>query len=221
MRRQDPVPVVIDYWNRVACEFDSIYTGQGKSSFSRRLDRAFRRDIYQRWQWTMGAAGDLAGRSVIDVGCGPGRFATEFVKRGARRVVGLDTAPEMLRLARDVVRTDGTDHACEWVQSDILDYQTGETFDVSVAMGLWDYVADPRERLAAIRRVTTGRFLSSWPRLWTWRAPVRKIRLELLEGCPVYFFTRLQVERLLAENGFHVESCTVIGKLYCVDARPA
>jgi SAM-dependent methyltransferase len=42
----------------------------------------------------------LAGRRVLDVGCGPGRWALAVERRGAW-AVGLDLSPALLRLARD------------------------------------------------------------------------------------------------------------------------
>jgi SAM-dependent methyltransferase len=41
------------------------------------------------------AAGDLAGRRTLDVGCGTGAFAAELAKRGGK-VWGIDVSPEML-----------------------------------------------------------------------------------------------------------------------------
>lgn len=43
--------------------------------------------------------GPIAGRLVLDLGCGKGRFAARLAERGAR-VVGLDVAAVMLRDAR-------------------------------------------------------------------------------------------------------------------------
>jgi ubiquinone/menaquinone biosynthesis C-methylase UbiE len=45
------------------------------------------------------AEGDLAGRRVLDVGCGTGRLAVALAERGAR-VWGVDPSEEMLRQAR-------------------------------------------------------------------------------------------------------------------------
>src|SRR5581483_2158 len=42
---------------------------------------------------------DLAGRTVIDYGCGTGGDALEMARRGARRVIGLDIFPEALEVA--------------------------------------------------------------------------------------------------------------------------
>jgi SAM-dependent methyltransferase len=44
--------------------------------------------------------GDLAGRTVVDAGCGGGRPVAEMAERGAR-AVGVDLDPEMIAVARE------------------------------------------------------------------------------------------------------------------------
>ena len=48
--------------------------------------------------------GDLAGRRVVDIGCGTGRAAQALVERGSR-VWGVEPEPEMAALARERVST--------------------------------------------------------------------------------------------------------------------
>jgi SAM-dependent methyltransferase len=48
--------------------------------------------------------GDLAGRRVVDIGCGTGRAAHALVERGSR-VWGVEPEPEMAALARERVST--------------------------------------------------------------------------------------------------------------------
>lgn len=43
--------------------------------------------------------GDLRGQSVVDAGCGSGRYTRHAVERGAARVRGVDLSPEMLERA--------------------------------------------------------------------------------------------------------------------------
>ena len=218
MPKTDTMPQVRRFWNDIAQDFDAIYTGKGKSGFSRTLDRVFRKDIYQRFDWVMRKTGDVRGKAICDIGCGSGRFIAEFAKNGATRVVGVDVAPNMLKLARDLVDSRGVGQVCEFVHADVIDWKPAETFDTTIAIGFWDYIADPTERLQLIRKFTRGQFLSAWPRYWTWRMPVRKVRLKVA-GCPVYFFKRNQVLQLLENTGFQVQTCEVVGKLFCVDAR--
>ena len=84
----------------------------------------------------------------------------------------------MIRLAKDLVATDRVADRCEFAVADVLNWKPTRKFDITIAIGFWDYIANPAERLRLIRNFTTGRFLSAWPRLWTWRMPVRKVRLE-------------------------------------------
>jgi SAM-dependent methyltransferase len=44
--------------------------------------------------------GDVAGQSVLDVGCGTGLYPRELRRRGAVPVVGVDVSEEMIRVAR-------------------------------------------------------------------------------------------------------------------------
>jgi SAM-dependent methyltransferase len=218
MAKTDTMPQVRRFWNDIAQDFDAIYTGQGKSGISRTLDRVFRKDIYQRFDWVMQKTGDVRGKSICDVGCGSGRFVAEFAKNGASRVVGVDVAPNMLKLARDLVDSRGVGQPCEFVHADVIDWKPKEKFHTTIAIGFWDYIADPNERLRLIRKFTTNQFLSAWPRYWTWRMPVRKVRLSVA-GCPVYFFKKHQVEHMIQSAGFEIKSCETVGKLFCVDAR--
>jgi malonyl-CoA O-methyltransferase len=42
---------------------------------------------------------DLGGRSIFDAGCGSGRYMIHALRRGARRIVGVDLSSEMLTRA--------------------------------------------------------------------------------------------------------------------------
>lgn len=216
--KRDNITQVAQFWNQSATDFDDIYSGR-KGTLGRVLDRWFRKDMFQRFDWVMKAAGDIRGKTVCDVGCGSGRFVTALAKRGAARVMGVDIAPNMVALSRKLATEVRVTNVCEFVQSDVLDWKTDEKFDLVIAIGFWDYIADPLPRLRLIRKMTRGKFLSAWPRLWTWRMPVRKLRLTV-KGCPVYFFSEPRVYQLLEQAGFQVSSCNAVGKLFCVEANP-
>jgi hypothetical protein len=59
--------------------------------------------------------------------------------------------------------------------------------------------------------------IGSFPRLGTWRAPVRKARLAR-KGCDVFFYSRPRLEGLLKDAGFSRWEIETVGKLYCVVA---
>ena len=211
--RTDESQQIAEYWNSIANEFDAIYTGN-KNPLSRAMDRWLRRDIYQRFEWVMNQAGDARGMKICDIGCGSGRFVTSLAKRGAQ-VTGVDFAPEMLKLGAQLAEKEGVADRCKFVLNDVLDWKTDEQFDLAIAIGFWDYVADPLPRLQVIRRLTKTTFLSAWPRAATLRSAVRKVRLRM-DGCPVYFWHLAQVEDYLKQAGFRVESHEILGQLHCV-----
>jgi len=216
--KTDETRQIADYWNAIAPEFDAIYTGK-KNFVSRGLDRILRRDMYQRFEWVMRKADELRPATVCDIGCGSGRFVSSLAKRGAR-VTGVDFAPQMLTLARQLTESEGIGAQCDFVLSDVLDWKTDKTFDMVIAIGFWDYVGDPLPRLQVIRNLTNRTFLSAWPRAGTLRMAIRKVRLKAA-GCPVYFWHRDQVEDYLRQAGFRVESCETLGQLYCIQSKTA
>jgi SAM-dependent methyltransferase len=68
--------------------------------------------------------------SVLDAGCGTGRLAIELARRG-HRVVGVDSDPAMLEVARRKAP------ALRWLEGDLANpaLATGEQFDVVVLAG--------------------------------------------------------------------------------------
>ena len=61
--------------------------------------------------------GDIAGRSVVDLGCGNGVFAIGAKLAGATRVVGVDSDPGSLEVSRRNANRSNVE--IEWVLSDV------------------------------------------------------------------------------------------------------
>lgn len=207
---------VKSHFDQSSKEFDAIYTGKNKGAFSRWLDQHLRWDMYERLRFTIEECGNMESKSVLDIGCGSAHFDIPLAKKGARRIVGLDFAPQMLEMARARARAEGVEDVCEFIQADFIDYDFGdETFDFSIAIGLFDYLKNPEPFLSKMRQVTRSKLIASFPLKWTYRAPIRKFRLGL-KGCPCYFYTMKQVEELFQKTGFKHPTIRKIGKLYLV-----
>jgi SAM-dependent methyltransferase len=93
--------------------------------------------------------GDVCGRTVLDVACGPGLYAAELVARGAR-VIGFDVSPRMVELARERVpagdfRLHDVADPVEWLPDDSVDL-------VLFALAI-EYVDDRVAALRELRRV--------------------------------------------------------------------
>ena len=205
------------FWNSEADAFQRIYTHR-KSRFANTLDQIFRKDMYERYTFTIEHCEPVKDRKFLDVGCGNGMYSLELARRGAAKVTGIDIAEVMIDLCRNSSREKGFDDVCSFIQTDLLDYKPDTKFDVSFGIGLFDYISDPLPVLKRMREVSTDKAIMAFPRLWTWRAPVRKVRLAR-KGCDVYFYSKARIEQLLREAGFKSQEIVKVGKLYCCVAH--
>ena len=94
-------------------------------------------------------AGSLAGRAVLDVGCGGGLLAEAMARQGAR-VVGLDLADELIEVARLHALEAGI--AIEYrVESAEQHARAGAGhYDVVTCMEMLEHVPDPHAIVAAL-----------------------------------------------------------------------
>src|SRR2546425_12053037 len=145
-------------WQR----WDAIYSESG-SFLARGWDRLTRANVRERFARTFVAAGDLTGRSVLDLGCGSGRYLIEAVERGAARVLGIDFAPEMIEVASRLASSAPQGARIELSCADVLAFESGETFDLVIANGLFDYIADPLRLLGKAARWTRATLVASFP----------------------------------------------------------
>jgi 2-polyprenyl-3-methyl-5-hydroxy-6-metoxy-1,4-benzoquinol methylase len=204
------------FWNNEADAFQRIYTHR-KSRFANALDRVFRKDMYERFVFTIENCEPIKDRTFLDVGCGNGLYSLELARRGAAKVVGIDIAEVMIGLCKQSSEDQNLTDRCTFLQTDLLDYKPESTFDVSFGIGLFDYISDPLPVLKKMREVSTDKAIMAFPRLWTWRAPVRKVRLAR-KGCDVFFYSASRINELMKEAGFSRHTLTRVGKLYCVVA---
>lgn len=206
------------FWNSEADAFQRIYTHR-KSKFSNTLDQIFRKDMYERYQFTIANCEPIKGRTFLDVGCGNALYSLELARKGAAKVVGIDIAEVMIGLCKKSADAENLSDRCTFIQTDLLEYKPEEKFDVSFGIGLFDYIKNPLPVLTKMREVSTDKAIMAFPRLYTWRAPVRKVRLTI-RGCIVYFYSAARINKLMKDAGFSRHTLTKVGKLYCVVAYP-
>ena len=85
---------------------------------------------------------DLTGKTVLDIGCNAGFYSIEMKRRGASRVVAIDSDPRYLAQARFAAEVSRLD--IEFRQMDVYDVaQLGETFDVVLFMGVLYHLRHP------------------------------------------------------------------------------
>ena len=94
---------------------------------------------------------DLTGRTVLDIGCNAGFYSVEMARRGAARVVGIDSDDRYLAQARLAAATLGFAQI-EFRNLSVYEVATlGERFDLVIFMGVLYHLRHPLLALDLIR----------------------------------------------------------------------
>jgi tRNA (mo5U34)-methyltransferase len=85
---------------------------------------------------------DLTGFTVLDIGCNAGFYSMEMKRRGAARVLGIDTDMRYLHQARFAAEVEGID--VEFRRMGVWDVgELGEKFDLVIFMGVLYHLRHP------------------------------------------------------------------------------
>jgi tRNA (mo5U34)-methyltransferase len=102
---------------------------------------------------------DMSGKSVLDIGCNAGFYSIEMKRRGASRVVGIDSDDRYLEQARLSARTLGFD-GIEFRNLSVYDVAAlGDRFDLVIFMGVLYHLRHPLLALDLIRAHVAGDML--------------------------------------------------------------
>ena len=94
----------------------------------------------------------LAGRAVLDVGCGGGILSESMARRGAR-VLGIDLASAVLEVAELHALQSGISVEYREVAAEDLAAQHPGEFDLVTCMEMLEHVPDPAASLAALAKL--------------------------------------------------------------------
>jgi len=93
----------------------------------------------------------LSGKSVLDLCCGPGRWAIPLARRGFK-VTGVDRTKFLLDKARANAKKARV--KIEWVQKDMRDFVRSDSFDIALSMFTsFGYFEDSDEDVLVLRNV--------------------------------------------------------------------
>lgn len=162
----------------------------------------------------VGFAGDVRGRSVLDIGCGDGDLAAELAKGGAR-VVGIDVSQSIIAAARERAARDRIDATFGVASAQSLPFGP-ERFDVVVAVTILCFVEDAAPVFREMARVLRPGGLLVIGELGKWSswAAARRVRGWL--GSPLWrhgrFRTAQELRSLATKAGF--TGASVRGAVY-------
>jgi tRNA (mo5U34)-methyltransferase len=146
---------------------------------------------------------DLSGKTVLDVGCNGGFYSIEMKKRGASRVVGIDTDDAYLDQARFAARVNGVE--LELRNMSVYDVERlGETFDLVIFMGVLYQLRHPLLALHLLRKHVTGDLLLFQSMLRGSAEVRRPCDDEALDETATWVPDRVCAEVMLRSAGFEV-----------------
>jgi SAM-dependent methyltransferase len=155
--------------------------------------------------------GDVAGRRVLEIGCGSAPCA-RWLRRAGADVVALDLSAGMLSRAADLNRATGIDVPLLQADAGALPLATGSVDVACSAFGGLPFVADVEGALAEVARVLRngGRFVASVNHPMRWPFPDSPDP-EDLHVTSSYFDRRPYVETDEHGNTVYVEHHRTVG----------
>jgi len=186
---------VKDFFSSYAEDFDSIYgDGKPRNLFNRITDKLFRQSMYERYKRTIDFLTDSDVKTVIDVGCGSGRYSLDLAKNGMA-VTGVDLAQEMLNIARTNTQKAGFE-SNTYIVGSYFDVEIHKKHDAAILMGLFDYISNPEELFFKLKRDTSKYILASFPKPGGFLGWQRKIRYNMRK-CQLFYYSKESLENLL------------------------
>lgn len=179
-----------------AQEFDDLYEDE------RFLVRLLRPGLLRRRNLAVETVRRYQAPRVLDVGCGSGRIGEFVLGAGAGHYVGVDFSEPMIELAR--ARLAPFTDRVELLTEDFLKAQLEGPFDVILAVGLFDYLPNPERFAGRMFSLCApgGCVVGSFPTFSLLKGPVRKVRYEWIGNCPIFNYSRDQLEHLFGGGGF-------------------
>jgi SAM-dependent methyltransferase len=179
-----------------ARQFDDLYEDE------RLLVRLTRPGLFRRRQLAVDTVRDYAAPRVLDVGCGSGRIGEFVLEAGASRYVGIDFSEPMIELAGSRLKRFG--ERVELITDDFMAAQIEGPFDVVLGLGLFDYLPDAGRFVNRMFELCApgGSLVGSFPAWSLVKGPIRKVRYEWIGDCPIFNYTRNQLQEMLREAGF-------------------
>lgn len=183
------------FFDKYAGDFNAIYD-KGNGLIQRLINRWFRQSMFIRFQKTMEECKPLEGKTILDVGCGPGMYAISLAKGSPSLVYGIDFAPSMIDIARKEAIKAGVEHICKFEVADFFTLPEDIKYNYLILMGFMDYMENPKIVIDKTLRLATDKILFSFPSDKGFLAWQRKIRYKF--KCPLYLYNEKQLQDLFA-----------------------
>lgn len=204
---------VSSFFESYAERFDSIY-GTKNNIINRIINRLFRKSMMIRFNKTIEGCTHISGKTVLDIGTGPGHYAVKLALLGADLVVGIDFAEDMIAIARKRAENAGVGSICNMIHCDFFSYNSDDKYDYVIAMGFMDYIVEQEKAIEKILAMTKRKAFFSFPAKGGILAWQRKIRYK--KRCVLVLYSIDDILRLFGKYSGYTIRNERIGRDYFV-----
>jgi SAM-dependent methyltransferase len=179
-----------------AHQFDDLYEDE------RWLVRTLRPGLFRRRRLAVESVKAYDAPRVLDVGCGSGRIGEFVLEAGAGHYVGVDFSEPMIEMSR--ARLNRFAERADLIVDDFLTADLHGPFEVILAVGLFDYLPEPHRFTRHMFELCApgGCVVGSFPAWSLLKGPVRKVRYEWIGDCPIFNYSRRELELMFGASGF-------------------
>ncbi|MBU4305744.1 MAG: methyltransferase domain-containing protein [Candidatus Omnitrophica bacterium] len=188
-----------EFFDSYAHGFNAIY-GNKNTFLNNLINKYFRESMKLRYDKTIEGCYPIKGKTVIDIGCGPGHYSITLAKKGADYISGIDFAEAMIDLARQNAKNTGVENKCNFILGDFMNTVIKDKFDYSIVMGFMDYIEEPWKVIEKVLSITKAKAFFSFPVEGGVLAWQRKLRYK--KKCNLFMYNIEQLHELFANLNY-------------------
>ena len=181
-------------WEKEAVAFDQIYSGGGLAGRMPLLGPFIQKGIIERHNRALAFLSATKAQTILDLGCGVGRFAVAAAQRGVT-VHAYDISQPAIAVAQEAAGRAGVSDRCYFYAADLLavDFPAADAwFD----LGCLHYLPNPAQVIGKLTQVP--HLFSCLPQKGHWLGPFHYVYRTLLRGQKYLTFSETEIRRLLA-----------------------
>jgi len=190
------------YFGSFADDYHRAFDGGGANPLHHAINRLFRRKTFVRRTARIEELLEeygVAGKTVLDLGCGSGEVSIMAARLGAT-VVGLDIVDDMIAIARAGAEAAGVGDRTTFRVANIVDGVLPRA-DVTMMVGVIEYYSDLDRLLTKACAATDGLLVIVDTRGPLWRRTLRRV-LARLKRFYLYYRDPREVAAIVARQGF-------------------
>lgn len=174
------------FFDNYVNKFDDIYEHVSEeTNLSNLITKIFRQSMRERLLLSLKDLKDQNIKSILDVGCGSGRYSNLLAQNG-KEVTGIDFADKMIQFAKKNAYENQIQNV-KFISISYEDFEYDKSYDAVVCMGFFDYIKKADEIIDKIFKNKPKVFLGSFPKKYNFLNFIRKFRY-YYNNCPLFYY---------------------------------